>query len=105
MPSFSELFAPVPARIPRTAEIDTLISLVNGSTASLSKLQLERDLLKAKLQTVRATGEISGTDIQMLRLLDVQCSEQEKRLCLLSLDLDLEQICVCLLQGNVYYYW
>ncbi len=63
----------------------------------MDNLIIERDALKNTLRDAKSKGnEIVPSELEELRLLDFKCKEQEKRLRLISLDRDMELICVCL---------
>lgn len=95
--SIAELLKPVPAKMVVTPEIERLDGRVNATTLSLQNLSLKRDALKNTLREAKSSGrEISASELQELRLLDFRCKEDEKRLKLISLDRDMELICVCL---------
>ena len=95
--SIAELLKPVPAKMVVTPEIERLDGRVNATKLSLQKIFLERDALKNALREAKSSGkEIIASELQELRLLDFRCKEEEKRLKLISLDRDMELICVCL---------
>jgi len=99
LPSISELFGQVAVKLPVTEEIAKLESLVNSTQGILIRIAEERDRLRNQLVVAKKAGnEISPSDLQALRALDIRLKDQEKRLKLLKLDLDMEQICVCLEQ-------
>jgi len=99
IPSISELFAPVPTKTPETEEIKRLTGLLQNSTFALEQLLTDRNSLKSDLRKARKSGnEISSDDLQGLRRLDLRVKEQEKRVKLLSLDRDMELICVTIEQ-------
>lgn len=98
-PSISELFGQVSVKIPVTDEINKLETLVNSTQRILFGLKQERDQLRGKLVSYKKDSQqIPASDLKELRSLEFRLKEQEKRLKLLKLDLDMEQICVCLEQ-------
>lgn len=95
--SIMELLKPVPAKMVATPEVARLDGLVNATRLSLVNLSMEKDSLKNTLREAKSQGkEISSCELQQLRLLDFRCKEEEKRLKLISLDRDMELICLCL---------
>ena len=99
VPSFSELLGRVPVKFQKTEQIVKLETLVNSSNIHLLSLQTERDGLKTRLRAARkANKSVASDELEVLRRLEFRVKEQDTRLKLLRLDMDMEEICVCLEQ-------
>lgn len=98
-PSFSEMLGQVQAKELVTEEITRLSKSVANARDAMNETIRSRDQLKVKLRQERKDGNsISEVDVQTLKVSDVRVKEQEKRLRLFTLDLDIERICVYLQQ-------
>lgn len=98
-PSFRELFGQMEAKVIETEEIQQLAKVVSLAQISVDEVASMRDTLRARLQKMKKQGQaIVADDVKYLRRLDLQTKEREKRLKLVTLDLDMERICVYLQQ-------
>lgn len=99
LPSLSELFSPAQEQEPENEETKQLAAVVTRAREVLEAARNESNAMRFKLQTARKDGqEISPSALQELRLLDARVKDEEQRLRLHTLDLDMERICLFLQQ-------
>jgi hypothetical protein len=99
VPSLAELFSPAQAKFPTTAEIDRLTQVAAETKREIAEIIRLKDDRKNKLRVDRREGKsIAADDIAQYRRLEVKGKELEKRLKVVTLNLDMEKICAYLYQ-------
>lgn len=99
LPTISELFGQMQSKLIETEEISRLREIATITQEELNEIKFECYQLKVKLRELRKNGEpIDSSDIQRLQKLEFQYKEIEKRVRLVTLNLDIERICVYLEQ-------
>jgi hypothetical protein len=97
--SLSELFAPVPAKVPSSPEIDRLANLSADAQGDVAAVGRARDVLQGQLRRDRREGRALGKEsVRELKRLDLNLKERVKRGRLLQMDLDMEKICATVLR-------
>ena len=99
LPSIGELLSQAQERTPESEETKRLVAVVAGAKESLEKAQKELMAARTRLRDARKEGmEVTTSDLQGIRLLEARVKDEELKVKLFSLDLDMERICLFLEQ-------
>lgn len=96
-PSIAELFGQVQEKEPVNAETIRLNAVLSQEKESMLMATDALKVLKTRLRDGRREGRnITAEDVQELRALDSRIKEQELKIRVVGLDLDMERICLTL---------
>ena len=99
IPSIGEVLSQAQERIPENEETIRLASVVANAKESLDKAQKELTAARTRLRDARREGaEVTTSDLQEIRLLEARVKDEELKVKLFALDLDLERVCLFLEQ-------
>jgi hypothetical protein len=97
MLSMAELFGQVQEPEPENDETRRLSGIVEEAKLELVRVQAEAETMRSNLREARRNGQgVTSADLQQLRLLDARAKDEEQKVRLFALDLDLERICLFL---------
>ena len=99
LPSLGELLSQAQERPPENEETLRLASVVASAKESLDKAQRELTAARTRLRDARKEGaEVTTSDLQGIRLLEARVKDEELKVKLFALDLDMERVCLFLEQ-------
>ena len=99
IPTISEIFRSVQVKEPITPSIEALSLKLSNSQLTLDNAIKTKESLRNRIRQIRREGLIiDESDLTSLLRLDLRIKELEKWVKLLSLDFDMERICVYLEQ-------